>query len=77
PNQLVEGDKATLRCQVDEFYPFTSLEILIHHHTMKDKGEMQIVNDSKNVFGHNLKWNASIPVQADWHEHTFQCIVKQ
>ncbi|CAF0780231.1 unnamed protein product [Didymodactylos carnosus] len=75
PDPLIEGNQAIFRCQVDEFYPYTGFEVLIHNHKHADKAE--VVNSPKHVFEQNLKWNASLPVQADWHDHYFECIVKE
>ncbi|CAF1184163.1 unnamed protein product [Didymodactylos carnosus] len=79
PDPLIEGNQATFRCQIDEFYPYTGIEVLIHHHKYNTttKAEVVTANHLKNVFEQNLKWNVSLQVQADWHEHQFECIVKQ
>ncbi|CAF0955827.1 unnamed protein product [Adineta ricciae] len=72
---LHENTKTTIKCQVDDFYPY------VRHRILRDQTE--ITKDGKsdlsdsNSFPQKFVWQMTITPKADWHNSTLTCSVRQ
>ncbi|CAF2770138.1 unnamed protein product [Rotaria sp. Silwood2] len=71
---IQENAKTTIKCTVDDFYPYVSHKIIRNHHEMND-GKSILPNT--NTFPQKFSWEASVTPTADWHNQTLQCTVTQ
>ncbi|CAF2998221.1 unnamed protein product, partial [Rotaria sp. Silwood2] len=71
---IQENAKTTIKCTVDDFYPYVSHKIIHNHHEMND-GKSVLPNT--NTFPQKFSWEASVTPTADWHNQTLQCTVTQ
>ncbi|UJR09539.1 hypothetical protein I4U23_013776 [Adineta vaga] len=72
---LHENTKTTIKCQVDNFYPYVGHRILRDQKEITNEGKSTL-SDS-NMFPQKFFWQTTITPKADWHNSTLSCSVKQ
>jgi hypothetical protein len=70
---LHENTKATIKCQVDDFFPYVGNKILRNHQEITNDGKSSLSN--VNGFPQQFVWEATITPTADWHNSTLLCNV--
>ncbi|CAF4657010.1 unnamed protein product [Rotaria sp. Silwood1] len=72
---IQENAKTTIKCTVDDFYPYVSHKIILNHQEITDEGRSVPTNPKK--FSQKFSWEATVIPTADWHNQTLQCTVTQ
>lgn len=72
---IQEHAKTTIKCTVDDFYPYVSHRIVRHHHEITRDGKSN--KPDSNAFPHKFSWEAVVTPTADWHNTSLQCTVLQ
>jgi hypothetical protein len=72
---LHENTKTTIKCQVDDFYPYISHKILRNHQEITKDGKSSLTNS--NSFPQQFIWEGTIIPTADWHNSTLRCTVTE
>jgi hypothetical protein len=70
---IQERAKTTIKCTVDEFYPFVGFKIIRHHHEINNEGRSVIPQG--NTYPQKFSWEATVEPAADWHNTTLRCTV--
>ncbi|CAF3374778.1 unnamed protein product [Rotaria sp. Silwood1] len=71
---IQENAKTTIKCTVDDFYPYVSHKIIRNHHEINDG---KTTPPNPNTFPQKFSWEATVTPTADWHNQTLQCTVTQ
>jgi hypothetical protein len=72
---IQEHAKTTIRCTVDDFYPYVTHKIFRHHHDITGEGKSVIPNS--NTYPQKFSWEANVIPTADWHNTTLRCTVTE
>lgn len=72
---LHESTKTTIKCQVDDFFPYTTHKILRNQQDITHMGSSSLVNN--NSYPQKFTWEATVTPISDWHNSTFHCIVTE
>lgn len=72
---LHENTKVSIRCQVDDFYPYIGHKILRDHHDITNEGKSATSNGVP--FPQKFTWNATVTPTAEWHNSTLHCSVTE
>jgi hypothetical protein len=72
---LHENTKATIKCQIDDFYPYVGHKILRDQYDITNEGKSTLPNP--NQFPQKFVWESSVTPKAEWHNSTLRCIVTQ
>jgi hypothetical protein len=72
---IQEHAKTTIRCTVDDFYPYVGHKIFRHHHDITGEGKSVIPNS--NTYPQKFSWEANVIPTADWHNTTLRCTVTE
>lgn len=70
-----ENAKTTIKCLVDDFYPYVGHKILHNHHEITNNGKSSL--PSSQPFPQKFIWEGTITPTADWHNTTLRCEVTQ
>lgn len=72
---LQENGRTTIRCTVDDFYPYVTHKILRNHHDVTNEGKSNL--PTSNVYPQRFSWEATVSPTADWHNTTLRCTVTE
>ena len=72
---LHENTKTTIKCQVDNFYPYVGHRVLRDQKEITNDGKSSLSNN--DVFPQKFVWEATVTPTAEWHNSTFPCAVRQ
>ena len=72
---IQEGAQTTIRCTVDDFYPYVKYQIFRHHHDISKDGTATL--PTTNTYPQKFSWEATLKPTYDWHNTTLRCTVGQ
>ena len=72
---IQENAKTTIKCSVDDFFPYVSHQIFRHHHDITKEGKAVI--PTSNTYPQKFTWEHTITPTYDWHNTSLECIVTE
>lgn len=72
---IQENAKTTIRCTVNDFYPYVAHKIIHNHHEMVVEHKLSKSEDS--VFPQKFSWEAVVTPTGEWHNTTLRCTVTE
>jgi len=72
---LHENTQATIKCHVEEFYPYVSHKILRNDKDISQDGKLIPITNSGVT--QKFLWEQTINPTADWHNSTLRCLVTE
>lgn len=72
---IQENAKTTIKCTVDDFFPYVSHQIFHRHHDITKEGKA--VTPNSNTYPQNFSWEHTITPTYDWHNTSLECIVTE
>jgi hypothetical protein len=72
---LHENTRTTIKCQVDNFYPYVGHRILRDREEITTKGKSSLSDN--DLFPQKFVWEANVTPTAEWHNSTLSCSVRQ
>jgi hypothetical protein len=70
-----ENTQTTLKCIVDDFYPYVGHKILRDHEDITHKGKANPL--AIDTLPQKFVWEMSLVPKSDWHNNTLRCIVTE